>query len=268
MPKSVSLIVGNGELPIKVIKNLNKRGMDVDVIGIEGEYDSRIKRLARRFQKIYFYQIEKGINILKEYGNRDVIFAGGIDKSQVLNMFRPEAIKTILRLKSISDEHLFTGIIQLINKEGFNVVGFTHFYEEGLVKDGIICGDIADSRKLNDALYGMNFIKHNSDYSIGQSVIIKNENVLAVETIFGTDFMLKNYSRRFIDDAVFVKCSKKTQDLRIDLPSIGERTIDLLIDAKIRWVFLESSRAVIIGDRDTVNYAFRKGINICGIKLE
>lgn len=268
MSNSISVIAGNGDLPLKVLKNLRSRGIEADVIGIKGEYKEAIKEYSRRFETIEFYEIEKGLEYLRIFSNKDVVFVGGVKKVKLIDMFRPDVVKRLIRIRDFSDENIFKGIINILGKNGFNVVSFTRFYEEGLVKEGVICGKIPDSGKLRDALYGMNFVKHNSKYSIGQSVIVKNENIVAIETIFGTDYMLKSYLDRLLGDVIFVKCSKKTQDDRIDLPSIGKNTIDLLSKACIKWVFMEAFRSIIIGDEETISYAIKKGINICGIKLE
>ncbi|MGB9599573.1 MAG: UDP-2,3-diacylglucosamine diphosphatase LpxI domain-containing protein, partial [Myxococcota bacterium] len=226
MIDSISVIAGNGELPLKVLHNVKKMGINADVIGIEGEYDRKIIPLCNRFESIRFYEIERGIEILKRFQNEDIIFVGGVSKIGLLNIFRPDVLKKILQLKSLSDENIFKGVINLISNSGFRIISFTKFYKEGIVKEGVLCGRDPEERIINDALYGRDFIKHNSLYSTGQSVIVKNENIVAVETIYGTDNMLQYFLKNRLNNSVFVKCSKDNQDMRIDLPSIGRKTID------------------------------------------
>jgi len=268
MPQSISVIAGNGELPIKVLENLVRRNIRADVIGILREYDRRIRSLCNRFSEIKFYEIERGIEILKNYGNRDVIFVGGVRKSLALDILKPEVLRQLLSLRSATDEGIFSSIIKRLESAGFNVLSFTRFYEEGIVKEGVVCGGPADERLISDADYGMRFIKHNTDFSTGQSVVVKGENILAVETVFGTDEMLKSLMSKHIEDAILVKCSKNSQDMRVDLPSIGRKTIDMVLRCKIKWIFLEADKSVIIGDKETTGYARKKGVNICGRRLE
>jgi DUF1009 family protein len=264
MPQGISVIVGNGELPIKVLNNIKKSGIEVDVIGICNEYDRRVKSLCRRFREIKFYEIERGIEGLREFGNRDVIFVGGVRKSLMLDILRPDVMIKVLSLKSTTDEDIFSSIIKRIESEGFSVLSFTRFYEEGLVREGVICGETPDERLISDADYGMRFIKHNTDFSTGQSVVVKDENILAVETVFGTDEMLRCLCGKGVKGAILVKASKHSQDLRVDLPSIGKRTVDLILKCHIRWIFIEAERSIIIGDSETIEYARKKGVNICG----
>ncbi len=268
MPESVSVIAGNGELPLKVLKNLHKRKIRADVIGIKDEYLREIQKFSDRFESIRFYEIDKGIDILKKYGNKNVIFVGGVRKTGFLNIFRPEMVKNLIKFSSLSDEGIFKGIISLISSHGFNVLDFRQYYEEGLTREGIICGKKPEPQLLRDAGYGMAFIKHNSSFSVGQSVVVKSENLIAVETALGTDEMLSGIKGYRFIDAVFVKCPKNTQDERIDIPSVGRKTVDLLIKADIRWVFLEAEKTMIIGDEETIAYAEKRGISICGIKSE
>lgn len=266
MSESISVIAGNGELPIKVLQNIIKKGIKADVVGIKGEFDKRIIQLSNRIESIKYFEIDRCVEILNKFQNKEVMFVGGVSKIGLLNMFRPDAIKNLLKLKSLSDESIFKGIINLLNDSGFKVISFAQYYEEGITREGILCGEEPDSQTLRDANYGRDFIKHNSDFAIGQSVIVKNESIVAVETVSGTDNMLKIFIKNPIKDSIFVKCSKDNQDLRIDLPSIGRRTIDLLYKGRIKWVFLEAGKTIIIGDNDTIQYASKKGINLCGIR--
>ncbi len=268
MPAGISVIAGNGNLPEKVLKNLKKYEIFADVIGIASECKTKISRLARRYVEIEFYDLDKGIEQLKIFGNKEVIFIGGLSKMNFIKLLRPSVMKKVLKLGGMSDEEILSGVIRRLEDEGFEVINFSRYYEEGIVKEGLICGNKPETQCLDDALYGMNFIKHNSDFSTGQSVILKDHIILAVETATGTDFMIRTAGEMKVRDAVFVKCSKRNQDYRVDLPSIGKRTIDLLIKVGIKNTFLESNKTIIIGDIDTIKYAEKKGITIWGLKSE
>lgn len=266
MPEGISVIAGNGILPKKILEKMRRKGIYADVVGISSECSSGIRDLARRYVEIDFYDIERGILELKRFGNREVVFIGGLSKLNMLKQIMPSVLIHTFGLKGMSDEEIFKGIIRRLEEEGFKVKGISEYYEEGIVKGGLICGERPEERYFDDAIYGIKFIKHNSDFSIGQSVIIRGQNILAVEGAAGTDYMIKTMRGTKISDAVFIKCSKRGQDERIDLPSIGKKTIDLLKRFGINYIFLESGKTIIIGDEETIRYAGIKGLTIWGME--
>nr|MDQ3624308.1 LpxI family protein [Verrucomicrobiota bacterium] len=102
------------------------------------------------------------------------------------------------------------------------------------------------SRRQDDVRYGFHIAKEVSRLDIGQTVIVKHGTVLAVEAFEGTDPAIKRGGDLGRGDAVMVKVSKSTQDLRFDVPVIGPRTVEMAYKAGIRVIAVEAGRTLIL----------------------
>jgi DUF1009 family protein len=204
---------------------------------------------------------------LKAFGNREVAFVGGINKTGLLSGARPDLLT--LRLYRASrdrrDDTLLRAFARHIESDGFEVISCTKYCQELLAKPGRMGRKRATAAQEEDAHYGMRLLEALGPYSTGQSVIVRDGNVLAVEAAEGTDGAISRVASMRVKGASLVKAAKPGQDLRFDVPAAGPLTMERCAAAGITSVFMESGRTMFLGLEESVTAADGLGIAVTGI---
>ncbi|MEO6052555.1 MAG: UDP-2,3-diacylglucosamine diphosphatase LpxI, partial [Chthoniobacterales bacterium] len=206
-------------------------------------------------------------NCLKESGAKHAIMAGQIAPKNLFDL-RPD-VKALLMLAKIpkrNAESLFGAIAKAIEDVGVEVLQATTFLEEHLASEGHIAGPKLSTREEEDVHYGHHIAKEVSRLDIGQTVVVKNGTVLAVEAFEGTNEAIARGGALGNGGATMVKVSKPNQDLRFDVPVIGPATLQKAADAKLRTIAVEAGKTLILDREETAAIAVKAKITIFGVK--
>jgi DUF1009 family protein len=151
-----------------------------------------------------------------------------------------------------------------LEKEGFVVRGPAEFLEEYLTPKQIFTKREPTPEEWEDIRYGFEIAKAIGELDIGQCVVVKDRMTVAVEAMEGTDAtILRAGSLR--KETVVVKVAKPKQDLRLDLPVVGAKTIETLIKAKAKVLALEAGRTFFLQQKEAIQLADRHQIAIVGV---
>ena len=137
--------------------------------------------------------------------------------------------------------------------------------EEHLAPAGLIAGPRLKAREEEDLHYGFHIAKESSRLDIGQTVVVKNGTVLAVEAFEGTNSAIKRGGELGRKDAMMVKVSKPNQDFRFDVPVIGPLTLDAARDAKLRAIGVEAGKTLLLEKEKLAALAQEYRISIFGL---
>jgi len=197
-------------------------------------------------------QLGKLLAYLEKSGTRHAVMAGQIAPKNLFDL-RPDfkALFLLARLKRRNAETIFAAIGEEMKKIGVELIPAMSFMEEHLAPAGLIAGPKIKPRVEDDLRYGHDIAKEVSRLDIGQTVLVKNGTVLAVEAFEGTNDCIKRGGALGRGDAVMVKVSKPDQDLRFDVPVIGPVTLETCRDAGVRVIGIEAGRTIIL-ERDRV----------------
>ena len=255
MEKTLGLIAGNGGLPKLVAREAKKAGYRVIVSGIQGEVDSTLSSSVDRMESVRLGQLGQVIKFFKSEGVTEAVLAGKITKT---NLFRGdirpdlEMIKALATTRNHSDGSLLGGIVKHLEKRGIHVVDTTRYLsEDALPESGVLTKRRPSKQELEDIEFGWRLAKEIGRLDIGQTVVVKNKAVLAVEAIEGTDEAIIRGGNLGNGDAVIVKVAKPKQDMRFDIPTIGLGTIDAMIQARARVLAFEGGKTIIL-DRENL----------------
>ena len=272
---NIGLIAGAGKLPKHIIAAAKESGFELSVIGI--------KNFANKSEYVEaeFYHASEFGKILKSLRNNnvtDICFAGVIKRPD-FNSFRPD-LKGIMHLKGLinaskrGDDSLMRYIMSIFEKEGFRIVSPQVLCKDLLLPEGNLNSTpISDAHKL-DIDKGISVAQIIGSYDIGQSVVVCNGLVLALEAQEGTDLMLERVSKLPIEirgdiqnpKGVLVKVVKPSQDIRIDLPTIGPETIKRASKAGLSGVAGISGKTLILERTNVIKLADQLGLFVVGIK--
>src|ERR1043166_6269167 len=168
------------------------------------------------------------------------------------------------KLKQRNAESIFAAIADELAKTGVELLPATTFLEDSLAQPGLIAGPKLSRREEEDVDLGWKIAKETARLDIGQTVIVKNGAILAVEAFEGTNEAIKRGGALGRKDAVMVKVAKPHQDLRFDVPVIGMETIQTARDARIRVIAVEAGKTLLLEKETVFKMADEHRISIFG----
>lgn len=263
----IGLIAGNGNFPVAFARAAKQKGIQVIAVAHEGE---TLPELAQWVDAIFWInvgQLGKLIKIFKEQGVTDVLMAGGINKTRLFSGM-PDLRGMTLLAKMIhkKDDSILRAVARELESEGITVRESTLYLDNILVSPGILTKRRPSKGEQQDIEFGWHMAKEIGRLDIGQTVVVKDQAVLAVEAIEGTDEAIRRGGLLCGRGAVVVKVCKPQQDLRFDLPAVGTQTIDTMEQVKASCLAVEADKTIIIEREAVVREADRAGITIVAIQ--
>src|SRR5437899_11257327 len=152
------------------------------------------------------------------------------------------ALLLLAKMKQRNAESIFRAIAVELDKIGVALLPATTFLEDFLAGKGLIAGPKLSRREKSDIDLGWDIAQKIAELDIGQTVIVKNGTVLAIEGFDGTNETMRRGGTLGRGRAVMIKVAKPNQDMRFDVPVIGRETISVAAEAKVRVIALEASQ--------------------------
>lgn len=272
----IGLLAGWGRFPIVIAEKARELGIPVICVGIRGMADkARLAPIVHRFYWTRLASINRPIRCFKKEGVRRWTMAGKVHK---VSIFRPFRLLTMLpdwrmirfwflrRRRSNSDDNLTLGIIDEFVKDGLICTSALELCPELLVKPGILSKRKPTASEELDIAMGWEMAKEMGRLDVGQSVMVRERIVLAVEAIEGTDRAIQRagelcHGRGF----VVVKVAKPQQDMRFDVPTVGVSTIETMKKAGAKVLAIEAGKTIFLDQAETIALADRYGIAIAAL---
>jgi DUF1009 family protein len=238
------------------------------MVAHEGETEARSEGEADSVCRIKVGRVGVLFRALQAFGNREVAFVGGIRKTRLFADVKPDfaALKLLKKARDMRDDSLLCVLAAEIESRGFLVIGCTAYVPELLAADGQMGKRRPSARQVADSRLGFDLLSALSGYDTGQSVVLRNGVVLAIEAVEGTDAAIERAGRLGARGGSLVKAAKKGQDLRFDVPAIGPRTVQMCAAAGVGTIFLRAGETMLLGLEETIGEADRAGISICGVR--
>jgi UDP-2,3-diacylglucosamine hydrolase len=262
IPDTLGIIAGNGVYPLLLADAARRAGVKhIVAAGFTNETDDRLAGMVDRIEWMRVGQLGKLINCFREAGLAHAIMAGQIAPKNLFDL-RPD-FKTLLllaRLKRRNAESIFAAIGDELSVAGITLLPATSFLEDCMAPAGLIAGHRLSRREEDDVAFGFEIAREISRLDIGQTVIVKNGTVLAVEGFEGTNEAIKRGGALGGKNAIMVKVAKPNQDMRFDVPVIGVATIEVAVEAHLRVIAVEAGRTLLL-EKDALIMA-AEGANI------
>lgn len=264
----IGLIAGSGELPIHVGIEAARRGFSVVAIAFNGFTNPQIETIAGVVCWLRLGQVNRVIESLKNNGVSRVVMAGKIEKSNLLNLLRlrPDrrALKIIRSLPDWRDDTILGAIASELHGEGLIIEEITEWAPTLMAPLGVLTRRKPNENQIRDILFGRKMAQGIGGLDIGQTVVVKNTSVIAVEAIEGTDRVIRR-SAELATGSVVVKMAKPKQDMRFDVPGIGPSTIESMVQAKALVIAVEAMKTLTPKRAEMLDLANSKGIVVMGI---
>ncbi len=261
----IGLFAGYGRFPLELAAVLRDAGKAVHVVAAREETFPEIEQYASSLCWLHVGQIGGMIKAFKQAGVRQVVMAGKVRKLHLFRNFRPDmtAMKGLMRLKDRRDDTIMNTIADLLAEAGLELIEQTRYAGEMLAGEGHLAGPVARKR-ADEIAFGFAQEKVIAGLDIGQTMVVQDKAVLAVEAIEGTDEAIRRGGALGSGKAAVIKVAKPDQDLRFDVPAVGPDTLQVMYDAGCNLLAVEAGKTLIIERQRFIQMAEQLAISVYG----
>lgn len=268
-PQCIGLIAGGGQFPLLVAQEARSQGLRVAAVGFSGHSNPEMAREADAWEVIKLGHLGRLIDFFKQHGVTRIVMAGTISKPRAMDLkslgLDWRAAKLLARLTLRGDDQILRAVAEELSSEGLPVVP-AHTLLPGLVTPAGVLGRVRPTQAvLKDLGLAWRTAKELGRLDVGQCVVVRRGVVAAVEALEGTDETIRRGCGLAGPRCVAVKVFKPGQTERIDLPSVGLATIELLRDFKALALGVEAGRSLFFDRERALAEADRAGLAVVGL---
>jgi len=265
---SIGLIAGNGLFPILFAQEARRRGTRVVAVALKEEADPQLKDCVDSMTWLSLGQLGKTIEYLKEHGVHKAVMAGQVRHTQLFRGIRPDfrAVKLLARVANKKAGSLLGAVTQEFEDAGIQFLSSATYLEHWLAAAGTLTRRQPSSEEKEDIDFGFSLAREIARHDIGQTVVIKDRSVIAVEAMEGTDACILRAGEIAGPGCVVVKAARPSQDLRFDIPVVGERTVESLKKARATVIAVEAGKTLLLNKDRLVELADAAEITLTGVR--
>jgi len=263
--RPLGLIAGNGRFPFLFAEAARARGVSVAAVAIREETDPALERCVDRSAWFHVGQLSAMIDFLKSAGCTEAVMAGQVRLRLIYQDFGelaadPLASELVARIADRRGDSVLAAVAGVLETHGIRLRESTLFLEHLVAASGSIAGRAPTPAEEEDIAFGWGIAKQLAALAIGQTVVVKDRAVIAVEAIEGTDACIRRAGALGRGGVVVVKVSRPDQDMRFDVPVVGAATVRALAEAKAAAMAVEAGRTLILDRDEVVRLADEAGI--------
>lgn len=265
--ETIGLIAGNGTFPLFFARAAKKRGMRVVAVGMRGETLPAVEHEVDAMTWVRVGQLRPMIETFVKAGVREAAMAGGVRKTRLFERARPDfmAMKLLAQAVVRRDDGMLRLVAKLFEDHGITIVDSTIYMPEALAPEGVLTRGKPDEREWKDLRYGLIIAREIGKLDIGQTVVVKDGAVVALEAVEGTDACIAR-AGHLAKGVVIVKVAKPGQDMRFDVPAVGLKTIESMKSAGARVLGIEAGRTLVLNPEEFLRQADAQGLVVVGLR--
>jgi UDP-2,3-diacylglucosamine hydrolase len=267
----LGLIAGNGRFPCLVLEAAHAQGRPVTVVAIKDEAEPALVAAAEArgatLHWVSLGQLGKVIAVLKAASITEAVMAGQVKHVKIFSDFMPDLtlLSVIRKLTSKSTDSLISAVADVMQEKGIGLLDSTAFLSPLLAAAGLLTRRGPDAREEADLAFGYAQADAVAGLDIGQTIVVKDRAVVAVEAMEGTDATIARAGQLAGSGAVVVKVAKPKQDMRFDVPVVGVPTIAAMRAAGATVLSVDAGKTLLIdGPAALVAAADEAGIAVVG----
>ena len=269
--EKIGLIAGNGQFPFLVLNSAREQNVDVVVAAIKEETSPEIESAGYPVHWLRIGELGKLIRVFRKAGISKAIMAGQIKHAQIFGSGIPDLamLKMLIGLKQKNTDSLIGGVARVLDENGITLLDSSSLIESHIAKHGSLTRRGLNKSEKADVEYGRPVARKIAGMDIGQTIVVRNRAVVAVEAMEGTDaVMLRAGELANKKNLTVIKVSKPGQDMRFDIPVIGISTVDIMIECGATALVIDAGRTLVF-DREAVRQkADRHGMSIVAMPIQ
>ena len=271
--ETVGLLAGIGILPVEFIEAAHIQGYKVVCIAVIPGVEKKLKEKADAYYEISVFKLNKVIKTLLSEGVQEVTMLGKVTKEwlykdHVIPDLRALKVLNRLRKKNFKDDTITLELVEELGKDGISVLDQTQYLKPLMPGPQIFTKRRPTENEMLDVTFGFKAAKAIGDMDLGQTVVIKDQAVMAVEAIEGTDACIRRGGMLARGGAVVVKTAKPDQDPRFDVPAVGLETLHSMMETGCKVLAIEAYRTLFVEKTSVLKEADCAGIAILSVEQE
>lgn len=261
------LIAGDGSLPVRMAQYAKENGFEVVCISLANDNVKELKKYCSKVYSCHPGEINKIEKILKDEEIKQATFLGKVHKRVLLQLhkFDKKAIELLKSMQRLNDDEVMLLIVREFENLGITVLDQTIFIKNLMIPSGVLGKHKPTEAQMDDVNYGFWLAKEMGGVDVGQSVVIKDKMIMAVEAIEGTDVCIRRGSKLAKKGAAVIKVAKPKQDKRFDIPAVGMRTLRTMKKYKANLLAVEANETIIVDQEKVVQFADKNNIVIMAV---
>lgn len=269
--ENVGLLAGIGTLPGEFLDAAHLQGYRVICISVIPGTDPELKEKADVYYEINAFKLNKIIKTLVKENVKEVTLLGKVTKEwlykdHVMPDLRAINLLNHLRKQNFKDDTITLAIVDELKKDGISVLDQTKYLKPLMPGPQVFTKKQPTKDQWEDIKFGFDAAKTIGAMDLGQTVVVKDMAVMAVEAIEGTDACIKRGGLLAREGAVVVKTAKPGQDSRFDVPAIGLTTLKSMLESKCIVLAIEAHRTLFAEKEKVLELAEREGIVILAVE--
>ncbi|MDI3279746.1 MAG: UDP-2,3-diacylglucosamine diphosphatase LpxI [Bacillota bacterium] len=262
--ETIGIVAGAGRLPVAFGRAAREQGLRTVVVNLAPHPDPELARVADELYSLPAGFLDRIIRTLQDAGAADLVLVGKVSKEL---LYQGQELdwrfqRLLERISDRNDDSLLRALVEEFEREGLRVHQQTLLIGSLLPGAGVLSRRSPDLREREDMRFGFERAKAVAGLDIGQTVVVKEKAVLAVEAIEGTDAAIRRGGTLGRGGAVVVKVSKPNQDLRFDIPTVGLSTIRTMIEVGASALGIEAGKTFLLDREETLRCADEAGIAV------
>lgn len=258
----IGLIAGGGRLPDVFLRSARRQGEEVVSVGVEGITDISVDEL------LPLGKVGRLLKFFKRKGVDRVVMLGKFEHRLIYTSLLDFDLKALSVLRKAKDRRavsLIKAFMELCEEEGFEFIDPRPFLEEILAREGVMGKVTPGKDAMEDGIFGFSIAKELAELDVGQTVVVKDRAVVAVEGMEGTQETIRRGGKLAGRGVRVIKVARKNQDFRVDVPTVGSETLEALREVKADALFLEAGKVYVVDGERFIKRADRLGIGVVGL---
>ena len=265
----IGIIAGNRYLPVILSKAIKEKYPNSELVAIcfHKETSKLIKRYVGTTHWLRIGDLSGIKHIIQKEKLKECIMAGQISPVRIFDRrnWDKELIALVAKTKDMCPHNIFSAIISYLESFGLHFIDSTFYLKESLAAGGIMNGLSLTDDVEENVEFGTRMASRFVDLDIGQTIVVKNKSVVALEALEGTDNTIKRGHRLAGRGCIVLKFSKLNQDLRFDVPVVGISTLKLLIKIRASALVLETDKTLILEKEEFLKMSNNYSIPVIGV---
>jgi DUF1009 family protein len=269
-PRKMIVITGAGAYPRLVVEGARAAGVpQVDVLAVRGSTARATAAAADHVHTIHIGQIAAGLRWVAAQGYDGAVFAGQINPLSLFRARFDDETKAWLASLPFKTAHTVYGKLAFeFEKAGVPVFPASSFMDGHIPGEGVLTARAPDARERRDIEHGANVVRDMGRHDVGQTVLVKDGMVLAVEAFEGTNAAIKRAGRLGGKGGVLVKGAREGHDMRFDIPVVGLKTLKVMRRAGVTALGFQAGRLLLLDRDEVIAFANRHGIAMIGFQTD
>ena len=264
------VIAGAGVYPELVVRGAKAAGVErVDVLAVRGSTSRATMRAADNVYVKGLGEILSSIRFVAGQGYDGAVLAGQINPLSLFRSRFEDEVKAWLRSMPCKNAHtIFGKLVMEFERAGVRILPATCYMDGYLPGEGVLTARAPDARESRDIEYGAVIVRDMGRHDVGQTVLVKEGMVLAVEAFEGTNAAIKRGGKLGGRGAVIFKGAREGHDMRFDVPVMGLKTVKTMKRAGVTALAFQAGRQIVLEKDAVIAYANKHGIALVGVKTD